>query len=92
MKEVIQVGVDRYMDVYTRDLKERTRVGDMRGMVYRHLKGGWRLSGRLLDSEQQYIWGEDGNLSRDSDLINDRLVRFRTIEHNIGNYRSDHHH
>ena len=33
MKEVIQVGVDRYMDVYTRDLKERTRVRDMRGMV-----------------------------------------------------------
>ena len=74
VKEVIQVGVDRYLDVYARELEEHTRAGDMRGW-YRHLKGGWRLSGRPLDGEQ-YIRDEDGTLLRDNDLINERWVRY----------------
>ena len=71
---MIQVGVDRYLDVYARELEEHTRAGDMRGW-YKHLKGGWRLSGRPLDGEQ-YIRDEDGTLLRDNDLINERWVRY----------------
>ena len=74
VKEVIQVGVDRYLDVYARELEEHTRAGDMRGW-HRHLKGGWRLSGRPRDGEK-YTRDEDGTLLRDNDLINERWVRY----------------
>ena len=60
--------------VYARELEEHTRAGDMRGW-YRHLKGGWRLSGRPLDGEQ-YIRDEEGTLLRDNNLVNERWVRY----------------
>ena len=70
VKKMFQFGVDRYLDVYVRELEEHTRAGDMRGW-YRHQKEVWRLSGRPLDGEP-YIRDEDGILLRNNDLINGR--------------------
>ena len=88
VKEVIQVGVDRYLDVYARELEEHTRAEDMRGW-YRHLQGGWRLSGRPLNGAQYIRDDEDGTLLRENDLINERWVRYfstlisRTIDQTV---------
>ena len=50
-RDVIQAGMDSYLDVYARDLEGYIQAGDMRGW-YGHLKGGWRLQGRKIESEQ----------------------------------------
>lgn len=50
VKDVIEVEVNRHIDVYAKELKVHTRVGDMSGW-YRHLKGGWGLSGPHIESE-----------------------------------------
>lgn len=57
------------MDVSARKLEEYTLVRGMEGW-HKHLKGGWGLPRRQIES-QQYIRDEDGNILRDKELVSE---------------------
>ncbi|CAN0019535.1 unnamed protein product, partial [Ascophyllum nodosum] len=60
LREIIQAAEDRYLEVFACELEEFIVAGDLRGW-YGHLKGGWKLQGKILGSAQ-YIRDENGKL------------------------------
>ena len=76
LREIMQVAEDRYLEVYACELEEFILAGDMRGW-YGHLKGGWKLQGKKVESAQ-YIRDEDGKLLRKLEEIRARWRRYFT--------------
>ena len=62
LRETMQAAEDRYVEVCACELEEFIVAGDVRGW-YGHLKGGWKLQGKKLESAQ-YIRDENGKLLR----------------------------
>ena len=76
LRETMQAAEDRYLEVYGCELEEFIVAGDVRGW-YGHLKGGWKLQGKKLESAQ-YIRDENGKLLRKLDEIRVRRRRYFT--------------
>ena len=76
LRETMQAAEDRYLEVYACELEEFIVAGDARGW-YGHLKGGWELQGKKLESAQ-YIRDENGKLLRKLDVIRARWRRYFT--------------
>ena len=70
LREIMQAAEDRYPEVYACELEEFTLAGDTRGW-YGHLKGGWKLQGKIVGSAQ-YIGDENGKLLRKLEKIRAR--------------------
>ena len=51
LRETIQAAEDRYLEVYACELEGFIVAGDLRGW-YGHLKGGWKLQAKKLESAQ----------------------------------------
>ena len=76
LRETIQAAEDGYLEVYACELEDFIAAGDLRGW-YGHLKGGWKLQGKILGSAQ-YIRDENRKLLRKRADIRARWRRYFT--------------
>ena len=76
LRETMQAAEDKYLEVYACEFEEFIVAGDVRGW-HGHLKGGWKLQGKKLESAQ-YIRDENGKLLRALDEIRARWRRYFT--------------
>ena len=76
LREIMQAAEDRYLEVCACELGEFIVAGDARGS-YGHLKGGWKLQGKKLESAQ-YIRDENRKLLRKLEENRARWRRYFT--------------